>query len=92
VTSIIVFKKAILNLNPDYGAATASIVTLPNGTTTLNLDSNMTKQLNGKILVNRDFPSQIHIFTGLLTVKGEHILFEGKSEKTGIADTDHQLL
>jgi hypothetical protein len=47
-----VFKKIVLNGNPEYGNYTVGIGTLPNGITTVNFDGNLTKTLDGKFKVS----------------------------------------
>jgi multidrug efflux pump subunit AcrB len=51
VASFIVIKKINFRFNPNFGQATAVIETLSSGLTTMNVDANLTKPLNGKALV-----------------------------------------
>jgi hypothetical protein len=51
VTSLIVIKKVDLKVYPNFGAATAEVETLPSGLTAINIDGNLTRVLNGRLLV-----------------------------------------
>jgi hypothetical protein len=94
VTSLIVFKKITLNFNPTFGKGIAVIETLPNGQTTMNLDFNMTKSLNGKVLVKCDVFKKEFFKFGFITLPGDgkHLFNERKKSKTVAADTAHQPL
>jgi hypothetical protein len=51
VTCFLVTKKISINLNPAFGTSTSGIEISPNGHTTVNFDANLTKVIDGKLMV-----------------------------------------